>query len=95
MRGSKHDGCQEYKWDGGNVTVIECVCSDKLCNKDEPNIPSTTPGMFFKIHWTSFYGKLTDFIEILIFLIRYITLISLQEVDCSVILVDILMKIAQ
>ena len=35
------------------------------------------------------------FIEILMFLIRYITLISLQEVDCSVILVDILMKIAQ
>ena len=63
VRGSKHDGCQEYKWDGGNVTVIECVCSDKLCNKDEPNIPSTTPGMFLKIHGTSFYGKSIDFIS--------------------------------
>ena len=46
VRGPKHDGCQEYKWDGGNITVVECVCSNELCNKNVPDIPTTTPGTF-------------------------------------------------
>ena len=46
IRGSKHDGCEEYKWDGGNVTVVECICTDVLCNKNVPDIPTTTPGNF-------------------------------------------------
>ena len=44
IRGSKHDGCEEYKWDGGNITVVECICNDALCNKDVPDVPTTTPG---------------------------------------------------
>ena len=46
VRGSKHNGCEEYKWEGGNITVIECVCSDALCNKDIPDVPTTTPGKY-------------------------------------------------
>ena len=48
VRGPKHDGCEEYKWDGGNITVLECVCSDALCNKNVPDIPTTTPGNWKK-----------------------------------------------
>ena len=49
IRGSKHDGCEEYKWDGGNITVVECICADALCNKDVPDIPTTTPGNFLLV----------------------------------------------
>ena len=44
MRGPSHDGCQEYSWQGGNITVVECICENSLCNKDVPDISTTTKG---------------------------------------------------
>ena len=49
VRGPKHDGCVEYKWDGGNITVVECICADTLCNEKPPEIPTTTPGKSYII----------------------------------------------
>ena len=57
VRGSKHNGCEEYKWDSGNTTVIECVCSDALCNKNIPDVPTTTPGKN-QFYW-DFYSLFT------------------------------------
>lgn len=45
VRGSKHDGCEEYKWQGGNITVMECICASPLCNKDVPQFTTTTQGI--------------------------------------------------
>ena len=42
VRGYKHFGCEEYKWQGGSVTVMECLCDSKLCNKDVPELSTTT-----------------------------------------------------
>ena len=50
VRGSKQYGCEEYKWQGGNMTVLECICDSALCNKDVPSTttgPTTTEGIFW------------------------------------------------
>ena len=41
VRGSNPLGCKEYQWEGGNITIIECLCDTELCN-EKIDLPTST-----------------------------------------------------
>ena len=70
VRGSQPLGCKEFQWQNGNITVVECICDEELCNEKvdfstSTSKPTTTEGKTTRE--LDFFSSLHGFIIVKLF----------------------------